>query len=191
MNPAKFDDYRVKPVTMQTHLQAFGLEEDIKFLKTLLPYGYDYLHTPKDYSYSCLVGVTQSILAKCLPQLPAEEAAIIMGRRNYDAMSKTVVGRVAMSIFHLIPTERAIEITINTSNKNIGFGYRKLVKLEMGHFLIECNDEPGTTLPFMLNLGLGLAQRMLETFKVAQPEVVVQVTGPLSYNLELTWKAVP
>ena len=170
-------------------MKAFDLEEDVEFLKTLLPYGYDYLRSSKDYPYSCLVSINKAILSKCLPELPAEEAAIILGRRNYDALTKTVIGRVTMSIFRLISLERALEISIPSLNKNVGFGYRKLVKLGPGHFRVECSDDPGAAIPIMLNEGLGLAQRTLEVFKVEDPQVSVYVTGPLSYNLELKWQA--
>ena len=188
MSLTKFNTYRAKPFNIELDLKAFDLAEDIEFLKTLLPCGYDYLHAAKDYSYDCMVCVIKAILAKSLPELPAEEAALVLGQRAYNAMTKTVIGRVTMSVFHLISLERALEISIPALNKNIGFGHRKLVKLGPTHFRVECSDDPGATLPIMLNLSLGLARRMLETFKVEQPEVKIYLTGPLSYNLELKWK---
>jgi uncharacterized protein (TIGR02265 family) len=188
MSLSDFDNYRVKPISIQTHLKAFDLEENIEFLKTLLPYGYDYLHAAKDYSYRCHVDVTQAILVKYLPELTLDEAALIMGRRNYDALTKTVIGRVTMAIFHRISLERALEIAIPALNKNSGIGHRKLVKVGPNHFRVEHTDDPSAAFPFMMNLNQGLAQRALEVFKVAGPQTQLSVTGPLSFNLEIKWQ---
>jgi uncharacterized protein (TIGR02265 family) len=191
MGEIDLDSYQIKPLVIEAQLKGFDLEADEEFLQTLVKCGYDYRRVAKSYSFTCLKCVTHAIIAKCLPSMPEEAAAIELGRRNYEGTRKTILGRVVMSAFHVMSVERAFSVLMQNLNKDTGYGHRELKLLGVNHLVLDFNDDPAASSVIGINSAVGWCTRMLEDFKISNPQVKASVTGPLSYSLELQWEDGP
>jgi uncharacterized protein (TIGR02265 family) len=183
--------YRYNATAIETHLKAWNLEEDTEFLKSLLPYGYDYRRVAKSYSFDCIVLVDRAIMAKCLPGTPEEQAAMEMGRHFYDGLSLTVLGRVLTASFKLMSVERALATAVANFNRVTGFGERHLEYIGPKHYLVVASDDPGATYTITRHIWAGIYQRLLEKFKVEQLSVQAFPpieSLPLSFSIELKWQ---
>ena len=187
-NQINLDNYRYNAVSIDANLKAWGLDEDYEFLKSLTACGYNYLKPQKDYPFQCIVCIDRAIIARCLPGLSEREAGLAMGRRFYDGLRMTVLGRVLTAAFKVMSVERALTSLVAGFNRSAGFGKRIIVSLADGHCVITSTDDAAATEIVTSYIWLGLYQQFLEVSGVKLVQSQVYTNGPLSFTIELDWE---
>lgn len=185
---AAFDKYRYNSATIEVNLKAWELYEDTEFLKSLRDYGYNYLYPAKDYPYRCIVAVDRAIAARCLPDKSESEAGLEMGRRFFDGLSLSVIGRIMKAPLKVMNIERGLSAMVNNFNQNAGFGNRELIKVGLNHYQVVSSDDAAATEVITRYIWLGIYERLLEQFGATNIKGEVSVLGPFSFKVDVQWE---
>lgn len=180
-------NFRYNAATIEVNLKGWGLFEDTEFLKSLRECGYNYVRPEKDYPFPCIVAIDRAIAARCLPHKNESDAGLEMGRKFFEALSLSVIGRIMKAPLKISNLERGLNTMVANFNQNAGFGKREVVKIADKHYQIISSNDPAGTEVITRYVWLGIYQRLLESFGINNVKGAVCQTGPLSFTVDLYW----